>query len=227
MDRNTLILGFAWYLVFVLSTVLHEAAHAFVAWRLGDPTAYHGGQVTLDPTPHVRREPFGMVVIPLLSFFLNGFMIGWASAPYDPYWARRFPKRSALMSLAGPASNFALVLVSGGLIKLGLVTGQLEPAQGGGAFLLVQAGGGVMNGVAWILSICFFLNLLLFVFNLLPLPPLDGSGVVPFFLTDRMARKYMDFVSQPIYSLVGIIVAWLLIRRVFGAVYFWARDLLF
>ena len=78
-----LALGLGWYVVFVFSVTCHEAAHAFAAMKLGDKTAYHGGQVTLDPTPHVRRSPFGMVVVPILSFLLGGWMIGWASAPYD------------------------------------------------------------------------------------------------------------------------------------------------
>ena len=63
---------------------------------------------TLDPLPHIRREPFGMVVMPILSYVLAGFMIGWASAPYDPYWARAHRKKAALMAMAGPASNLAL-----------------------------------------------------------------------------------------------------------------------
>lgn len=91
-DDISLFQGTAWYIVFLFSTTVHEAAHALVALKLGDDTAHRGGQVTLDPTPHVRREPFGMVVVPLLSYFLGGWMVGWASAPYDPEWARRYPR---------------------------------------------------------------------------------------------------------------------------------------
>ena len=114
-----------WYFAFLFSTVCHEAAHAWAALRGGDKTAYHGGQVSLDPIPHIRREPFGMILMPWLSFFLNGgqFMMGWASAPYDPYWARQYPKRAAWMSLAGPAANFALAIVSGLTIRFGLSLG--------------------------------------------------------------------------------------------------------
>ena len=111
------------YIVFLYSTVLHEAAHAWTAHRLGDDTAYLGGQVSLDPTPHIRREPFGLVVVPILSYFVAGWMIGWASAPYDPDWQERHPRRAALMALAGPGANFTLVLLSAIGIRVGLATG--------------------------------------------------------------------------------------------------------
>jgi Zn-dependent protease len=87
--------GLIYYVVFLFSTLLHEAAHAWAAMRGGDPTAYHSGQVTLDPLPHVRREPIGMVGLPILSVIISGWPFGFASAPYDPHWAARYPKRAA------------------------------------------------------------------------------------------------------------------------------------
>src|SRR5437868_13266963 len=96
-----LVAGLVWYIVYLLSTTCHEAAHALAAKIGGDLTAFHGGQVSLNPRPHVTREPFGMVVVPLISYFLGGGMIGWASAPFDPYWQQRYPHRAAWMSLAG------------------------------------------------------------------------------------------------------------------------------
>src|ERR1700755_1941845 len=112
--------GLLWYIVFLYSTVCHEAAHAWAAFKLGDDTAYRGGQVSLDPMPHIRREPFGMVVVPLISFFSAGWMIGWGSAAYNPEWALRYPRRSAIMAFAGPAANLAIVLVSGLLLRAGI-----------------------------------------------------------------------------------------------------------
>src|ERR671915_2128630 len=95
--------AFVWFASFLFSTTVHEAMHAFVAWRLGDPTAYHGGQVSLSPAPHVAREPIGMLVLPLITSFTQGWAIGWASAPYDPHWAARYPRRAAIMAAAGAA----------------------------------------------------------------------------------------------------------------------------
>ena len=79
---DTLTLGLIWFVVFLFSTTCHEGAHALVAKLGGDPTA--SGQVTLNPIPHIQREKFGMVVMPILSYLLGGYMMGWASAPYDP-----------------------------------------------------------------------------------------------------------------------------------------------
>ena len=101
-----------YFVVFLFSTTLHEAAHAWAALRGGDLTAYHGGQVSLDPRPHIKREPFGMVVLPLVSALATGWPMGYASAPYDPDWARRYPRRAALMALAGPGANLLLVILA-------------------------------------------------------------------------------------------------------------------
>jgi Zn-dependent protease len=101
--------GLTAFVVFLFSTTLHEAAHAWAALRGGDPTAYRGGQVSLDPRPHIRREPLGLVVLPIITALVSGWPMGFASAPYDPQWAQRHPTRAALMSLAGPAANLALV----------------------------------------------------------------------------------------------------------------------
>src|SRR5215212_946609 len=123
MNADDFALGVLWYVVFLLSTTCHEAAHALISHRGGDPTAAHGGQVSLNPLPHIRREPFGMVLFPWLSFFAGGWMMGWASAPYDPRWAYQYPRRSGAMALAGPAANFALALLAGVLIRIGMAAG--------------------------------------------------------------------------------------------------------
>ena len=121
LDEQHLLLGFIYYVGFLFSTTCHEASHALAAKLGGDLTAAEGGQVSLNPVPHIRRSPYGMVVFPLLSFFLlNGSMIGFASAPYDPDWARRHPHRAALMALAGPATNFALMLISALVLRVGI-----------------------------------------------------------------------------------------------------------
>ena len=76
-----LVLGITWYVALLVALTCHEAAHGFAALKLGDPTAFSQGRVTLDPVAHIKREPFGTVVIPIVSFILAGWMIGWASAP--------------------------------------------------------------------------------------------------------------------------------------------------
>ena len=129
MNADTLALGAMRYLVFLFSTTCHEASHALAAKLGGDNTAFHGGQVTLNPVPHIRREPFGMIVVPVLSVLMGGGMIGWASAPYDPLWQQRHPRRAAWMSLAGPGANFALVALAALIIHIGLLTGIFRPPE--------------------------------------------------------------------------------------------------
>src|SRR6516225_11257083 len=165
INADTIVFGFIWYVAFLFSTTCHEASHALVAKLGGDDTAERGGQVTLNPIPHIRREPWGMVVIPIAAFLLAGRMIGWASAPFNPEWERRYPRRSAWMALAGPAANFTLMLTAAILIRLGREYGWFHRGPEGQDSLF-----------GTVLSVFFMLNLLLGVFNLLPVPPLDGSA---------------------------------------------------
>lgn len=223
-----LAVGLLWYVAFLFSTTLHEAAHAFVAYRLGDKTAYEGGQVTLDPIPHMRREPIGTIVVPIISFLIGGWMIGWASTPYDPRWAYNHPHSSAKMSAAGPASNLSLAILAALAIRLGLFMGVFFPPNSIDYSHVIEAtGGGVMGTVAAFINILFSLNLLLFIFNLLPLPPLDGSGVVPLFLSETRARAYMELVGNPSYSFIGIFIAWNLFDYVYSPLHLIFINLLF
>lgn len=219
-----------WFVAFVFSTTLHEAAHALVALRMGDPTAYLGGQVTLNPLPHIQREPFGMVVVPLLSFFLMGgdWMIGWASAPYDRQWAARYPRRSAWMALAGPAANLLIVLAAGLLVRLGTALGYLAPPAVL-RFSEIVAGTGAPGspGLAALLSILFVLNLVLFLFNLMPLPPMDGASAAQLLMSERVARHYQTYLYQPMWAWVGLLLAWRYFHVVFAPLFGLAVDLLY
>jgi Zn-dependent protease len=229
MSGEVLVLGLVWYVVFLLSTTCHEAAHAWVAQRGGDHTAAHGGQVSLDPLPHIRREPFGMVVFPILTYVLNGWMMGWASAPYDPRWAYQYPKRAALQSLAGPAANFTLVILAGILIHVGIWAGILQPSDSN-MFTQVVAGGpgDYSHGVATFLSLLFSLNLLLGTFNLLPLPPLDGFGAVGILLPEHAARRFLEFGwSLGGLRLLGLLVAWQVFGPIFFPIFEFSKHLLY
>ena len=222
--------GIKWYLVFLLSTSGHEAAHAWVAHRLGDDTADRAGQVSLNPAAHIQREPFGMVVVPLLSYFLGGWMIGWASAPYDPEWAWRHPRRSAVMALAGPAANFILVLLAVALMRVGCEWSVFQQPPHSDFLHAVTARGpadGLGGFCAKMLSLFFSLNLLLGAFNLLPLPPLDGSSVPLLFLPAGAARKYWLALRQPVFAWFGLMAAWKLFALVQPALFQTAWNLLY
>lgn len=219
LDPDQLVFGLMWFVVFLFSTVCHEAGHAWAALRGGDTTAYHGGQVSLDPIPHIQREPFGMLIMPWLSFFMNGWMMGWASAPDDPLWARWYPKRAAWMSLAGPMANFAIAIVAGLSIRIGRGMGFFQPSEG----LLATSGDAVLT----LLGIAFFLNILLGTFNLLPLPPLDGFTAIGIFLPESTAAKLEEFrQTAGMFQIVGLLVAWQIGGYFFGPVYAFASAIL-
>jgi Zn-dependent protease len=209
---DLIVIGFIWYIVFLFSTTCHEASHALVAKIGGDETAALGGQITLNPIPHIRREPFGMVVVPLLAFLFSRQIIGWASAPFNPEWERRYPRRSAWMALAGPAANFTLMLVAVGLIHLGLWLNWFPSGR---------------PGLPEIVLVTFYqLNLLLGMFNLLPVPPLDGSTGIMLFMGENTARAYLDWLRTSPYRLVGLLVAFYGFRYIYGPIENFATRLL-
>ncbi|HEY2350935.1 MAG TPA: site-2 protease family protein [Candidatus Acidoferrum sp.] len=216
MTPDFLLYGFLWYVAFLFSTTCHEAAHALVAKLGGDETAAEGGQVTLNPIPHIRREPFGMVLVPLLSYFINQSMIGWASAPFDPAWERNHPRRAGWMALAGPAANFSLMLLAVIGLRVGMSMDWFtrDPATG-------------QRGIAFVTLLIFFsLNLLLGTFNLLPVPPLDGSTGILIFMSESQGQKYLSWLRGNSYAMLGLLVALLFFSKVYGYVEIFATNLL-
>jgi Zn-dependent protease len=230
MNTSALALGAIWYIVFLFSTTCHEAAHALVAKMGGDLTAAEGGQATLNPIPHIRRSPFGMVVVPIVSFALGGWMIGWASAPFDPNWQRQYPRRSAWMALAGPAANFTLMLLAGIAIRVGVAAGYFRAPEMVGTFSRVVAPANTADPtfLTTALSILFVLNLLLGAFNLLPVPPLDGSTGIMLAMPENAAVRYMDWVRRSSsYAMIGLLIAWRLFDEIFQPIFSFALHVLY
>ncbi len=216
LTPELLVLGFISYVAFLFSTTCHEAAHALVAKMGGDETAAMGGQVSLNPVPHVRREPWGMIVIPLISFVAMHAMFGWASAPFDPLWERRHPRRSAWMALAGPAANFSLMLIAVAGLHLGAAAGwfHADPITHRRDF------------AATTLLIFFSLNLLLGTFNLLPFSPLDGSTVIMLFMSEETAHRYLDWLRGNSFALAGLILGIVLFQYIYAPIYSFASRFL-
>lgn len=217
-----------YYIAFLLSVTIHEAAHAWAAKLGGDLTAYHGGQVSLDPRPHIRREPFGMVILPLLSIATLGFPFGFASAPYDPRWAIRYPNRAALMALAGPGANLLLFLIAFAMIRVGTAMGYFDaPHTVQFGEIAMSNAGGVWPAIAFVLGVFFCMNLLLAALNLIPLPPLDGSAAIPLLLPAAAATRYQQWLfGNPALSLVGMLVAWYVFGRVYQPIFLIVINLL-
>ena len=197
-------------MVFLFSTTCHEAAHALVAKIGGDETASLNGQVTLNPVPHIQREPWGMVIIPILMLVFTRSVIGWASAPYDPHWERRHPRRAAWMALAGPATNYLLMLIG----AIGLRVGWHQQWLARGSF---------GENLLWA---TFSLNLLLGTFNLLPVPPLDGSTGIMLFMGEKSAGRYLDWLRGSNYGILGLVVALFVFQYAYGPIENFAKVVL-
>src|SRR4029453_197457 len=208
MDAE-LAVGFVWFLAFLFSTTVHEAMHALVAWKGGDPTAYHGGQVSLSPIPHIKREPIGMLAVPLLTSLTQGWAMGWASAPYDPLWAERHPQRAALMAAAGPVGNLLIALVAFAGLKAGLMAGWfIAPERAVFHSLVADAATREASFLGTVLSVLLMLNVFVGLFNLLPLPPLDGFSVVTIFMSEARAQQLRRIQSNPSAHMVGLVMPW-------------------
>lgn len=208
MDQAQLFTGLLWFTAFLFSTTVHEAMHALAAYWGGDPTAYHGGQVSLSPAPHIRREPIGMLVVPLLTALSQGWAIGWASTPYNARWASLYPTRAAVMAAAGPLGNLLIAGSALVLLRVGLVAGWFAAPASITFERLVEAGSGPTALAATLLSILVVLNVLLAAFNMIPLPPLDGASVIGVFLPRHASERMRELSGTPMFQLAGLLLAW-------------------
>ncbi|MGH9682937.1 MAG: site-2 protease family protein [Candidatus Acidiferrales bacterium] len=228
MTPDFLILGVIWYIVFLFSTTCHEGAHALAAKLGGDPTASHSGQVSLNPIPHVRREPVGTVVVPIISYLVAHWMIGWASAPYDPSWQRSHPRRAGWMALAGPAANFILMIFAALAIRGGMLLGFFrEPRSANFTHIAEAAVPGIAEFAAIFLSILFVLNLLLGTFNLLPVPPLDGNTGITVLMSEERALRFIAWTHSQGFGMIGLLVAWIAYDKIFDFLFRIALNVLY
>jgi Zn-dependent protease len=176
-------LGLTTYVVLLFSLSFHESAHAWMAWKLGDHTAKDLGRVSLNPIVHM--DPIGTLLFPLIQIFTSVPLLGWAKpTPYNPANFRRdvtMRKGHILVAAAGPVSNFILAVVFTGFLVLIVRTGLVQSRD---SFLLTLSVLGIQ------------LNVLLALFNLVPIPPLDGSKVASFGLHRELGDKY-DRIMGP------------------------------
>ncbi|MGB9680956.1 MAG: site-2 protease family protein [Minisyncoccia bacterium] len=173
-------------IVFLYSVILHEIAHGYVAYKLGDDTALKMGRLTLNPLYHL--DLFGSIFVPLIFYFISGgsLIFGWAKpVPYNPFKLKNLKRDTALLGLAGPAANFLLAFLFGCLIRLSI-------------FL------GLNSLVSWY-QIIVAVNLILAVFNLIPIPPFDGSKILFYLLP---SERLEIFLSQYRFIFLFLILMW-------------------
>lgn len=151
-----------------MSVVIHEVSHGYVANALGDPTARLEGRLTLNPLRHL--DWFGSVVFPILTYMFGGVILGWAKpVPYNPYNLRNRRWGEMAVAVAGPVSNIILALVFGTILRFGDALG-------------------LSSAFQQIIALITFINIILAIFNLVPIPPLDGSKI----LFDLLPQKYQN-----------------------------------
>ena len=179
--------------VLICSVVVHEVAHAWQARREGDDTADKLGRITLNPIPHL--DPVGSFIVPLaLHLWGSGFLFGWAKpVPVDPRNYRNYVAGDIRVSMAGIVSNLILALLA--TLAMALVV-KFES--------LVGPLGGATNVVFQALYYALFINLILAFFNLIPIPPLDGSHVFAHLLPDELALKYRRMGQYGVFALMGV-----------------------
>ncbi|WP_374308902.1 site-2 protease family protein [Dongia sp.] len=189
LDFGSLVqIATTWALPVLLAITLHEASHAFVAWRLGDDTAFLQGRVTFNPLKHV--DPFGTVILPgLLLLTGSGFLFGYAKpVPVNFRRLKNFRRDSALVALAGPTSNMILAVISALLIHAAVLAPEWF------AEWSVQT---LINSLR--------LNVMLALFNMLPLLPLDGGRVLGGLLPPSLARPFFRTERYGMIILLGLI----------------------
>ncbi len=219
-----------WYIVFLFSVTFHEYAHALAAALLGDRTAYFGGYITLDPTPHLKRSPFGLILIPIFTYIQVHWMMGWASVPYDPDWGKRRPLGKAIMSAAGPLANFALCALAWAVLKALLAAHVVQVTPSPTLDHWVDAVGrgskSPLSACCLALTILVDLNLLLGMFNLMPVPPLDGAGIFEGLAPRRLGPVFDRLRESTVLSMGALLIWWYFFDRVCGPVRDWVATAL-
>ncbi len=193
MDPISFIFAIA---ILIMSIVAHEVSHGYVANILGDPTARLAGRLTLNPLPHL--DVVGSFIVPVFTFFWGGFIFGWAKpVPYNPYNMQNPQRDGALVAAAGPLANILIVAVFSILIRLSPVFG-------------------LPDSFIQLASLVVFLNILLAFFNLIPIPPLDGSKILFALLPYRL--QFIQEILERYWFIAIFILIFFLWRILLPAV---------
>lgn len=179
--------------ILIFSVIIHEVAHGYMADALGDPAARLQGRLTLNPLSHI--DPVGSIVVPLITS-LVGFTFGWAKpVPYNPYNLRNRRQGEFLIAAAGPASNLVIALIFSLIIRVMVAT-------------VTEVTPFILSSV-YILKYIILINLILAIFNLIPLPPLDGSKLLFSVLPNQYGRTRMMLEQYaPVFVLIVVFFLW-------------------
>lgn len=173
-------------IVLIFSVIIHEVSHGYAAYFQGDNTAKYANRLSLNPLVHL--EWFGSFILPVISYFFGGFIIGWAKpVPFNPYNLRNQKWGEAIVAFAGPLSNIIIAVIFGSLLRFAVPLGIAS------------------QSLAAIFSTIVFINLVLATFNLIPIPPLDGSKILFSFLPYGMRGIRNTFERYGTFLLIFFI----------------------
>lgn len=190
--------------ILIFSVVVHEVSHGYAAQALGDPTARLAGRLTWNPVKHL--DMVGSIVVPLVTWITGGFVFGWAKpVPYNPYNLRAGRWSEAYVAAAGPLSNFALALIFGTLVRFG---------------------DNLPESVLGVFALVVLVNITLGIFNLLPIPPLDGSKILFAVLPPHLMR-IRDMLERYgfVIVLLFILFLWQVLTPVIGFLFRFATGI--
>lgn len=199
MASNELIYILCSVLSFVPALVLHEVAHGFAAWKLGDPTAKRSGRLSLNPLKHI--DPFGTVLLPLMLMLMNMPVFGYAKpVPYNPRYFKDPRKGDLLVGLSGPAANLLQALLGAAIAWLLALALPVDSLMASNQLFAYFYG--------MFLPLYVLINLFLMFFNLLPIPPLDGSSIFAFFCPVKYLPTYYKIqqYALPIFLVAAILL---------------------
>jgi len=196
--------------VVLFAITVHEASHGWAALKMGDPTAHQMGRITLNPIRHI--DPIGTILLPLMLIIMGAPPFGWAKpVPVNPMNLKNPRKDNLIISIAGPASNISVAVIAFIVLKILM---NLNPS------LFYSSGGGVSNLLSPLITIVYYtivINVILAFFNLIPIPPLDGSGVVMGLISEEAAQKYEQIRPYGFFILILLIMTGF-IGRILGVV---------
>lgn len=182
--------------ILIFSVIVHEVSHGYVAYLLGDPTAHLKGRLTLNPIKHI--DLYGSIILPILLLVVSGgsFVFGWAKpVPYNPYNIKNRRQGEFLIAAAGPASNLFIALIFGLLLR----------------FTAIPDASGMIAATSYvsIVTTIVIINITLAIFNLIPLPPLDGSKLILPLLSNQYGpfRQTLERIG-PIFVLIAVFLIW-------------------
>ncbi len=195
--------------VVLFAITIHEASHGWAALKMGDPTAYHMGRITLNPIRHI--DPVGTILLPVILIIMGAPPFGWAKpVPVNPLNLKDPRKDNLIISIAGPLSNISVAVVAFIILKILL---NLDPS----LFYGRSGFNNLLSPIIQIVYLTIVINVILAIFNLIPIPPLDGSGVVMGLISEEAAEKYEQIRPYGFFILILLIMTGV-IGRILGVV---------